>query len=181
LLAERGYAGTSVQEVAARAGCATGSVYNHFESKEDLLVGLLERWRRVEAAKVGLGTAGGSDIGAFLRAWLRLRTDAVEDNEPLLRALLSEMLVRPELRARYREVGLGPALAAGASYLGRIAERGEASVEDPEMLVRLLMAGMLGLGLLRLLGDPVTGERWSEAREALGDLVLEGIGAAGRR
>lgn len=37
LLADEGYAGCSVTRVAARAGVAAGTVYNHFESKTRLL------------------------------------------------------------------------------------------------------------------------------------------------
>lgn len=37
LFAERGYDGTSVAEVIARAGVAKGGFYHHFPSKEDLL------------------------------------------------------------------------------------------------------------------------------------------------
>jgi TetR/AcrR family transcriptional regulator len=36
IFAERGFAGTDVAQIAARAGVAKGSLYNYFESKEDL-------------------------------------------------------------------------------------------------------------------------------------------------
>lgn len=38
VFAERGFARTDVAEIAARAGVAKGSLYNYFESKEDLYV-----------------------------------------------------------------------------------------------------------------------------------------------
>lgn len=40
---ERGYYDTSIDEIAARAGIAKGTVYLHFASKEDLLVALVEQ------------------------------------------------------------------------------------------------------------------------------------------
>jgi len=52
LFAERGFAGTDIAEVAARSGIAKGSIYNYFESKDDLYLhvcrdGLLRSRRAV--------------------------------------------------------------------------------------------------------------------------------------
>jgi AcrR family transcriptional regulator len=40
--AEHGYDGTSVRDIASRAGISIGGLYYHFESKQDALVGLLQ-------------------------------------------------------------------------------------------------------------------------------------------
>jgi len=42
LIGEQGYAGTTVDEIVARAGVAKGTVYYHFKSKADLVSALLE-------------------------------------------------------------------------------------------------------------------------------------------
>lgn len=53
LLAEKGYAGCSVAAVAERAGIATGSVYQHFPGKAELVVELFRGvvGREVEAVR----------------------------------------------------------------------------------------------------------------------------------
>jgi TetR/AcrR family transcriptional regulator, fatty acid metabolism regulator protein len=43
LLAEKGYHDTSIDEIAAHAGVAKGTLYQHFSSKEALIMALLER------------------------------------------------------------------------------------------------------------------------------------------
>src|SRR5581483_940611 len=43
LHAEKGYHDTSIDEIAARAGVAKGTLYQHFPSKEALILALLER------------------------------------------------------------------------------------------------------------------------------------------
>lgn len=43
VFADKGYRDASIDEIAARAGIAKGTVYLHFASKEDLLVALVEQ------------------------------------------------------------------------------------------------------------------------------------------
>jgi AcrR family transcriptional regulator len=52
LLAEGGYASAGVQAVAARAGVATGSVYRHFASKDELFTEVFRRAAARELAAV---------------------------------------------------------------------------------------------------------------------------------
>src|SRR4029077_20821837 len=42
--AERGYAGTTIDEIAEAAGVSKGAYYFHFKSKEDVLVALIDDW-----------------------------------------------------------------------------------------------------------------------------------------
>jgi TetR/AcrR family transcriptional regulator, cholesterol catabolism regulator len=43
LFAEKGYQGTSIQEIAAAVGMLKGSLYYHIQSKEDLLLAIIEK------------------------------------------------------------------------------------------------------------------------------------------
>ena len=44
LFVERGYHGTAVPAIAERAGVAAGTIYHHFESKEQLVNAVFELW-----------------------------------------------------------------------------------------------------------------------------------------
>lgn len=69
-LAEGGYASASVAAVARRAQVATGSVYRHFPSKQDLFAEVFRRaaQREVDALR---GTTGREDSAATrLAAWV---------------------------------------------------------------------------------------------------------------
>ncbi|HLF99411.1 MAG TPA: helix-turn-helix domain-containing protein [Acidimicrobiia bacterium] len=46
LIAERGYEGASLEEIAKRAGFTRGAIYSNFEGKDDLLLAVLDRWFR---------------------------------------------------------------------------------------------------------------------------------------
>ena len=99
--AMRGYAATSMRDIAADAGLLAGSMYHHFASKDEMLfeaykvgverviaahsaaiVGVIEPWARLEAACCG--RKGGwygerrGPIGAHDAAWCaQLDTDLV--------------------------------------------------------------------------------------------------------
>lgn len=44
LIREQGYAGTSVDDICARAGMKKGSFFHHFKSKEELLLAAIAHW-----------------------------------------------------------------------------------------------------------------------------------------
>jgi AcrR family transcriptional regulator len=87
LFAERGFYGTAIPDIAAKAGIAAGTIYRHFASKEALVNELYRR------SKLALGAAllGGVPADADLRAqfhhlwWALVR---FEREQPLAFAFL---------------------------------------------------------------------------------------------
>ncbi len=67
MLAERGYAGVGLRELAAEAGVTTGSIYHHFSSKEDLVRSAVDHYadRVVEQQQDLLAR----DAGVAERLW----------------------------------------------------------------------------------------------------------------
>ena len=53
LIAERGFAQASLSAIADRAGVSKGAVYHHFQSKDDLLLALLDSHFEARIAAVG--------------------------------------------------------------------------------------------------------------------------------
>ncbi len=80
LVAERGIHGTSMSQIAERAGVATGTAYVHYESKEQLLI---EAFVEV---KMHLGSAGlegvdtsGEPRALFEAVWRNVHRHLVDD------------------------------------------------------------------------------------------------------
>lgn len=117
LVAERGIHGTSMSQVAGRAGVATGTPYVHFQSKEDLLIAAF-----VEAkSQVGQTVTQDLDSSAppqetFATIWRRLYEYLRSD---LYMARFLTQIDESPLRARAHEalgdddplVELGEAIA----------------------------------------------------------------------
>jgi TetR/AcrR family transcriptional repressor of bet genes len=71
VMAERGYDGASIQEIAARAGIASGILHYHFRSKLDIMLHALERLseqhlQRVEDAMNAAGASSWDRVRAFV-------------------------------------------------------------------------------------------------------------------
>lgn len=99
LFAERGYADTSVRDIAAELNIANPSLYYHFRSKGDILAELLtEPLRRVEIAVADADRLTGDDKTRRIIAGL---LDALEVHSGIVIAALHR---REELPGPYREL-----------------------------------------------------------------------------
>lgn len=99
LFAERGYADTSVRDIAAELNIANPSLYYHFRSKGDILAELLtEPLRRVEIAVADADRLTGDHKTRRIIAGL---LDALEVHSGIVIAALHR---REELAGPYREL-----------------------------------------------------------------------------
>src|SRR5690348_7274382 len=62
LFTARGFAATSIDEIASRAGVAKGAVYHHFESKEQIFARVFEQMTAALAAEVSRSAAAGKSL-----------------------------------------------------------------------------------------------------------------------
>ena len=91
VFADQGFADAKVARIARVAGVATGSVYNYFESKEDLLHSIFrDMWSRILEALTRLGEQ--TEVPSCQR--LEMMVDAVferfSDNTNLARVFVNE-------------------------------------------------------------------------------------------
>ncbi|HLQ38526.1 MAG TPA: TetR family transcriptional regulator [Planctomycetota bacterium] len=102
--AQHGYAGSSLDRIAERAGVTKGGVYFHFAGKEELFFAVVDHWRqrRRRALSVpDVGAAGAAEaLRQFLTRYLAFHFDAPEAAH-LLRVLATEL--RGGFTARLRE------------------------------------------------------------------------------
>ena len=71
LVVDRGYAGTSVLEIAKRAGVSAGYLYSHYKSKEDLVLSVYEKNIGVFDEFIDLTISTSASVSEFARLFVR--------------------------------------------------------------------------------------------------------------
>lgn len=153
LFLEKGYGGTSMDEIAAAAKVSKQTIYTHFASKEDLFADLvLANSERVEefASQIGAVLAE-PDLAAALRQLARLYLSFVvrPDALRLRRLIIGEAARFPDLAKRYYELVPGRVYAVLAEEFAR---RG---LKEPALAARHFAWLTLGLPLDRGMFYPV--------------------------
>src|SRR5918911_882434 len=102
VFAQRGFHRTTIRDVARAAGIADGTIYNYFENKTALLLGILNRLNETERREDDLAQVADTDIRHFMLQYFRQRFAALTQGGPeVFQVVLSEVLVNPELRELY--------------------------------------------------------------------------------
>ena len=176
LFAEKGYHRTTTQDIAKAAEVSEGTIYNYFSSKEELLFAIMERISQSQNSGDRDLEAFSEDPKAFFRALLDSRQDSLKENRIMLQAILSEILVNPELRDRYYEELIVPEIESMRILLEERTNQGQIQLSDPSLVARILMAIFSGLFLLQVSGDEVISTQWKELTNQLTDIFFDGVG-----
>lgn len=150
--AERGFAAARLDDVAARAGVAKGTIYLYFSDKENLFQELV---RAMLAPLVGdLEAMGSRDMPlpalAEHMADLFVREIFETRRKDVIRLMISEGRRFPKLAEIYYREVLGRAIAAMRATLRRPADRGEvpkALVQFPQIIVAPGLVAIIWSGL----------------------------------
>jgi AcrR family transcriptional regulator len=141
-LGERGYAGVTVEGIAARAGVGKQTIYRWWPSKAEVV---LEAARVEASARIKVPDRGslGADLRAFLTATFRQR-----DQQPVVVGLMAQALLDAEFAEKFREQFLFRRRAALRAVFDRGRERGELPAGvDVELLIDVVF-GVLWYRLL---------------------------------
>ena len=122
LFTERGYAGTSVRDIAERLGMTKGSLYYHFSSKEDLLYALMSPLIDALAGFIAAAQGAGS-VSADVVCGL---VDLLDAHAAMLRSLTTDPAVaraKLDVLSRFNELErvLSGSMDAAAVLRGRCA------------------------------------------------------------
>ncbi len=92
LFLENGYHGTSMRQIAQRAGIALGGIYNHFDSKENLFLAVILEHHPVYDVLPALQAAQGETVEEFIRDAARRMVGRVEDRLEFLNLMFIEFV-----------------------------------------------------------------------------------------
>src|SRR5580700_1223780 len=172
---ERGYLNTKITDITLAAGRATGSFYEHFGSKEELLRSLEADMYQQAGDRLAGQHPADHDLtdAAQLRAHVTATWETMRDNLPVIVALHESAITG----------GNGPGhawqnLAEGTrvlrEHLEFLRDRGDRLPGDPELIAAAMGAMLSGLGyaLLRAGG---AGYSDQQVIDALSALLLAGL------
>ena len=101
LFAEKGYHGTSMRDLGRELGLLGSSLYAHVESKQDLLVEVVEEGARLFQASADAALATEGSAASKLRQLIAGHVGVVVDNPDIVRTYLNEArMLDPEHRGR---------------------------------------------------------------------------------
>ncbi|RPI48849.1 MAG: TetR/AcrR family transcriptional regulator, partial [Chloroflexi bacterium] len=83
VFAQKGYAGATIRDISSLAGLADGTIYNYFENKFDLLIGILSRLAELERLPDELLQGLQGDVQDFFVAAFEHRMSRLEQREAM--------------------------------------------------------------------------------------------------
>lgn len=152
-----GFHRATTRQIAKEAGVAEGTIFNYFDSKDDLLIAMLQHLTRFDQQQLEelYREALQHDLRSLLQDQLSRSLLQPEVNNEMFAAVFSEILVSPGIRQTYLEEHLEPFLQRTERHIQQRIARGELRRLDAALFSRIFFAATLGLGILRLLGDPL--------------------------
>jgi AcrR family transcriptional regulator len=148
IVREKGYARTTLEAVARRAGMTTGAIYGNFKNRDELFIALGQTYW----APVTPRLKPGATFAEVMHAMAEATLEAIPDRTTVAVGRLTGLaytLTTPDLRARVREV-TAASYELGAEWLRTLGDERELPM-PPEHLVRVIHALIEGLVLQRIL------------------------------
>ena len=106
---EKGYAATSTSEIAKKAGVAEGTIFRHYKTKKDLLLGIIAPFLAKSIAPFVIKDlfkvidTKYERYEDFLRAIIQNRVEFLQKNLPIVKILIQEVPFHPELKDQFLE------------------------------------------------------------------------------
>ncbi|MFO1248002.1 MAG: TetR/AcrR family transcriptional regulator [Alphaproteobacteria bacterium] len=152
--ADKGFAGTRMDDIAARAGITKGTIYLYFDSKEAVFKALARQsiGERIAAITAQLSGADGPAPEQLRFVLTTLGYFAsTKDEVVLAQVLLAEANNFPELAEFWRREIIARGLGLFSGIIQRGVARGEFRAVPPEHVARLCVAPLLVIILWRTL------------------------------
>jgi AcrR family transcriptional regulator len=175
LFAEKGFHRTTTRDIAEAADVSEGTLYNYFDSKDDLLLDIMDMLDDLPSDTDQFDQVVVEDGREFLMALMKGRRETIDQHNPMLQSVLSEILVNPELRQRYFTEQVSPGIALISQYLQNLLDNGQFRQINVSYMSRTLVALMIGLYVLEVLGDSLIHANWDELSQVIVSLLIEGV------
>ena len=169
---EKGFLGATTKEIADAADIAEGTIYNYFQSKEDLLLEMITMMAALGDRQAFFDESLRMGFREFLTTFYIQKQSGSGGRYDLLTAILPALLSNSEIRERYNQEVVQPGIEMFVEHFQKRIDLDQLyPIDDLALVVRLLTGASFGVWLLLLLGDPVILEAMRKP-EAFTDLAI---------
>jgi TetR/AcrR family transcriptional regulator, repressor of fatR-cypB operon len=170
LFVDRGFHGTAVPDIAARAGVGAGTIYRYFSSK-DVLVNELFRNEKMRFAREVIEgmpmTSGAREL--FRTLWMRMARFSIANTEALLFMEFHHHADYLDDESRALEQRM---MALFAQVVVAAQTRGELKEAPPRLLMSIVIGGFVGVvRCARDEGHSLTEARWELAEQCMWEAI----------
>ena len=175
VFAEKGFHRATTREIASTAGISEGTIYNYFDNKESLLIGIMVRLAQLESMNEELLEALQGDVRDFFVTMFSQRSNRIQQGQEMLKAILPEVMVNPELREPFYQqfvLRIGTLLE---EYIQTRIEMEHVRPVNAALVARAIQGMFVGMLVLRILGDESLLAGWDDVPEVLATMIFDGL------
>lgn len=177
VFATQGFHPTTIKDIAKYAGIADGTIYNYFQNKSALLIGIFERMKASILGQAPLPEINQLTLPIFIKTFLTHPLKTLEDDHfALFRVIVSEMMVNNELRDLYYQHILEPTLQIAEGYLQGWSDQHQTPLMNISLTVRAISGMVMGIIIENILGDKPLNAQWESLPDFLTNLLINGLG-----
>ncbi|MCG1021268.1 TetR/AcrR family transcriptional regulator [Sutcliffiella horikoshii] len=149
--AEKGYAATSTNEIAKKAGVAEGTIFRHYRTKKELLLSIVSptvakfvapHMAKSFSKEVLEGEY--ESYEAFLRKLAYNRYEFINQNFPILKIFIQEVAFHEEFQKPYFTLFQEVILPNFTKVVVHFQEKGDLKNLPPETIIRLTISTIAG-------------------------------------
>jgi AcrR family transcriptional regulator len=179
---EKGYAATSTNEIAKKAGVAEGTIFRHYKTKKELLMSIVGP---LMTKMIGPFVVNDFNkvldrqydrVEDFLRATIENRREVLIKLLPVIKIMLQEIPFQPELKEQFIELIAKKIYNRVSEVIIAYQEKGQLIEMPPESVARLAITNILGYLVTRYVFFP--NMEWDDELETERTIqfIMNGLG-----
>jgi AcrR family transcriptional regulator len=186
IFSEKGYAASSTNEIAKKAGVAEGTIFRHYKTKKELLLAIVTPTMAKFVAPFFIKTFAKEvfeneyeHYSDFLRMIAKNRLEFVKKHFSVLKIFIQEIAFHDELREPYQKLFTEHVYPKFKKIIEHFQEKGEIIELPPESIIRMSISSIIGYILSRFLLFPT--QDWDDDKEIERIVEFVMYGLSGKR
>jgi AcrR family transcriptional regulator len=179
VFAEKGYQRATTREIAEKANLSEGLIYSYFESKDHILLAILEKLADAGKDEILTDEEDVTLRQDVLKKTLQIRHGFLDELEPMMRATMGEAINNSHFCEHYLDMLVNPALETMEREIQNWVGKGDIKDTDPIAASRFLLAEIIGLFFLRAINEPFVREKWQDKEflKQISEYFVDGLRA----